>query len=149
MNTMKYRSAVIILIVALTGFVIDRWLKLLALHGLTLGPSNGGVRFELLPNPDLAFSIAFPSAWSLAVIPPVLLGFVWLAVRSYRRADLFRAAAALLVDVASMSNYFDRIRYGYVVDYVSLGNWFPVFNLSDVLIVAGLVMLVGRARRVN
>ena len=141
---MKFRKPITLVVIAIAGFVADRFLKYLALHEVTFGPPSGGIRFELFPNPDIAFSLAVPSAWTLWLIPPVLLVFVWLGVRWYRRKDITRAAAAFLVVVASTSNYLDRIQHGYVVDYISFGEWFPVFNLSDVLIVIGLVLLVVR-----
>ena len=41
-------------------------------------------------------------------------------------------------------NLFDRIFKGYVVDYISIkifGYLFPVFNLADVLIILGVVLM--------
>lgn len=136
----------LVLLFSLGGFVLDRALKYLALSGLTLGPEQGGVRFELLPNPAIAFSLAFPKTLSLVFIPLVLLAFVYAAVRQYRRGDRRRSALLVGVVMAAGSNYLDRLQHGYVVDYISLGNWFPVFNLSDVLIVAFLVLLVAWPR---
>jgi signal peptidase II len=37
-------------------------------------------------------------------------------------------------------NLADRVRYGYVVDFVELPYW-PIFNLADACIVAGGVLL--------
>lgn len=146
MSMMVSRKTFVILIVAVSGFVLDRWFKYLALHEVTFGPVDGGVRFELFPNPAIAFSLAVPSAWTMWLIPPVLLGIVWLALRWWRRGEADRAAAALLVVVASASNYLDRLQRGYVVDYVSVGDWFPVFNLADILIVIGLGLIIFRSR---
>ncbi|MBI5404995.1 MAG: signal peptidase II [Candidatus Kerfeldbacteria bacterium] len=126
------------------AFVTDRILKQLAISGSTLGPPDGGVRFELLPNPAIAFSLALPSTLTMWLIPPVLVVFVWLGVRLVRRGEHVRAAAAGMVVVGSLSNYLDRLQHGFVVDYVSFGTWFPVFNLSDWLIVAGLIVLIVR-----
>lgn len=39
----------------------------------------------------------------------------------------------------SLSNICDRLFYNGVVDYVKLFNW-PIFNLADVLIVAGILL---------
>jgi signal peptidase II len=133
------------------SFVLDRGLKALALAGQTFGPTDGGVRFELFPNPDIGFSLRFPAAASLAVIPLVVFVFVWLGWRWWRRGGAIRSAATMVIVTSAVSNYLDRIRHGYVVDYVSLGTWFPVFNLSDLMIVAGLVLLgvVARNRKLG
>jgi signal peptidase II len=39
------------------------------------------------------------------------------------------------------SNVLDRVRRGGVVDFIDLGFW-PVFNLADVAIAAGIIMAV-------
>src|SRR5690242_279480 len=133
------KKALPLLILSLVGFVVDRWLKLSALDGSTAG-SNTGAHFGLFPNPAIAFSISFPKTLSLILIPIVLIGFVWWGMKLFREQRMLQAAGLVLVIVAALSNYFDRLRYGYVVDYVYLGQWFPIFNLSDVLIVIGLVV---------
>lgn len=138
----KTSIAVAVLGLGVVCFIIDRILKYLALNGTTFGPVNGGVRFELFQNPAIAFSISFPKALSLAVIPVVCILFVYFAVRLYRARDLTRAALLIVAVMGAASNYLDRVQHGYVVDYVSLGNWFPVFNLGDMMIIVPLVLLL-------
>ena len=44
-----------------------------------------------------------------------------------------------------LGNLFDRIFRGYVVDYVSIslfGYSFPIFNLADVLITIGVILMI-------
>ena len=41
----------------------------------------------------------------------------------------------------ALANVVDRLRFGYVVDYVDVHVW-PVFNLADAAIVAGVSLLV-------
>jgi signal peptidase II len=38
-------------------------------------------------------------------------------------------------------NIADRLRHGAIVDFIAIGRW-PLFNLADVAIVAGVGMLV-------
>ena len=40
-----------------------------------------------------------------------------------------------------MGNLVDRVRLGYVVDFIDVGAW-PVFNLADSAIVVGLIGLL-------
>ncbi len=136
------RTAFTMLMFALLLFMVDRLLKYLAVSGTTAGPVDGGVRFELFQNPAIAFSIAFPTWASLALIPVVLAMFIGGAVRLFRRGDAVRSAALIVVVVAAFSNYLDRVLYGYVVDYVSVGEWFPVFNVSDVVMVVTIAALI-------
>ncbi len=40
----------------------------------------------------------------------------------------------------ALANVVDRLRFGYVVDYLDVHVW-PVFNLADAAIVAGVSVL--------
>jgi signal peptidase II len=40
----------------------------------------------------------------------------------------------------ALGNMIDRIRFGFVVDFVDLG-WWPVFNVADSSIVVGVTLL--------
>ncbi len=82
----------------------------------------------------------------------VLLGFVSLLVAGLIVWYEARAGASLLVSIAlglllggAMGNLTDRLRIGYVVDFVDLGlgavRWFT-FNLSDVSIDGAILLLV-------
>jgi signal peptidase II len=43
----------------------------------------------------------------------------------------------------AIGNIIDRLRYGYVVDFVHV-SWFPgIFNLADSAITVGVLMLAG------
>ena len=54
--------------------------------------------------------------------------------------------AAGLLAGGALGNLADRARTGSVVDYIDLGPW-PVFNLADIAITLGIVLLVFSALR--
>ncbi len=134
------RRFVLLVVLAVVTFVVDRGLKAIALSGVVFGPADGGIRFELFPNPSIAFSLTFPAWLSLVLTPMVIALFVAVAVKYARRFAWEKVGAIALVVIPAVSNYLDRVQRGFVIDYVSVGPWFPVFNLSDVVIVAGLVL---------
>lgn len=68
----------------------------------------------------------------------VALGFGALTLLLWK--NNLSSASALLLGGA-VSNLIDRLRFGYVVDYIDIGS-LPVFNLADVAIVVGVVLLV-------
>jgi signal peptidase II len=47
-----------------------------------------------------------------------------------------------LVIGGSVSNLVDRVRLGYVTDFIDF-RWWPAFNLADSFIVIGVVVLLG------
>lgn len=57
--------------------------------------------------------------------------------RPSRRVDIGSA----LVIAGTIGNLYDRVRYGYVLDYIDLRVW-PVFNLADAAITIGIALLV-------
>lgn len=109
--------------------------------------------FEIirLHNLGAAFSfLATASGWQrylfsgLAIV--VSLGIVvWLA-RLKVRADALLAAALALVAGGAIGNVIDRLRYGYVIDFIHFfqsGFWdFPAFNLADSAITLGAGLLI-------
>lgn len=46
-----------------------------------------------------------------------------------------------LVLGGALSNFLDRILYGYVIDYIDIRIW-PVFNLSDLCISTGVALII-------
>jgi signal peptidase II len=68
---------------------------------------------------------------------------VWMTVfflRTGGRHVLFPVALGLLIGGAS-SNLFDRVRAGFVTDFIHVHHW-PIFNLADIFICSGVVLLM-------
>jgi signal peptidase II len=96
---------------------------------------NRDVGFNLLRGiPEAARGKILLVAGALALLA---LGVA--LVRRAPQAPLTRAAL-LLLTAGAVGNYVDRLVRGYVVDFVYLHHW-PVFNVADAYVTAGLVML--------
>lgn len=127
--------------------VADRWLKLLALGGTTR--DFGGAQFLLFRNDALVFSWPAPNwvAIVLMLLAMIVVGMVgW---RMWQRRSFGAVAGGLLILTGAASNLYDRFTYGYVIDWAYLGRWWPVFNVADVMIGVGLVLLLFRWRLTN
>ncbi len=108
-----------------------------------------GDRIEVLPflhlenvrNQGVAFGIGGDiSAVFIAATIVLLVGFlVFLATRG-RSGWLVWLPAALLLGGA-LANLADRVRQGAVTDFISLPLW-PTFNLADVCIIVGVLLLL-------
>ena len=138
----------------LTAAVIglDQWSKHLIEAGMQLSETR-----YLLPvfnlvrahNRGAAFSMLdAASGWqrwvlsALAVIVSAAL-IVWLA-RLERRATLLASALALILGGA-LGNLIDRLRMGYVIDFVQVHwqqHYFPAFNIADSAITVGAGLLL-------
>ena len=95
----------------------------------------------------LSFSICNQNiAWSVP-IAPAIFSFVWLAIVTVLIYIFFKTKKynqkifLIFILSGAVSNMIDRIRLGCVVDYIDLKFW-PVFNLADVYITVGAVLII-------
>ena len=140
------------LLLSIIIIVIDQVTKLYFNQKLQLGQS-----IELLPvlnwtlayNYGAAFSF-LPDAggwqrWFFAGIAVVVsLGLtIWL-IKLEKNAKFLAFAIALLLGGA-IGNLYDRMPYGYVIDFIHVfyQTWhFPIFNVADCAITVGAIMLI-------
>lgn len=105
--------------------------------------------FTLAYNTGAAFSFLHAaSGWQnwllggLAVVVSVFL-LLWLSRISYKERWL--SIAICLILTGALGNAWDRVRYGFVVDFFDfhLGDWhFAIFNVADVAICVGAAMMI-------
>jgi signal peptidase II len=93
-------------------------------------------------NSGIAFGL-FSSATPIVI---VLTGIAiaWMLLffaRSGARHPVLPVALGLVIG-GSASNLLDRVRLGYVTDFIDLRYW-PAFNLADSFIVVGVAILLG------
>lgn len=93
--------------------------------------SNSGVAFGMLQGMNPVFIIlAFVVAGMIIFYYQKLLKEEWLL------------KLALMLELGgAVGNLVDRIKYGHVIDFVSVGN-FPVFNVADSCITVGVILLL-------
>jgi len=139
------------LAVAAVAIVADQATKHLIASELALGENRQVLPFldiRHVRNSGIAFGI-FPGR--LEVVSLLTAGAViWMIVhfaRSGSRHMLFPVALGLLIG-GSISNLVDRVRLGYVTDFVHLSHW-PTFNLADSFIVIGVVLLLIGLTRID
>ena len=112
-----------------TDLVPGQNVDLLGPLGLTLSHNRG-----------VAFGLAGGAGAPLVLVTLVALGVVgYLFARNPTRPGMWMATG--LLAGGAIGNLADRVRAGAVTDYVDLGPW-PPFNLADMAIVAGVLLLV-------
>lgn len=99
----------------------------------------GPLQLTLAHNDGVAFGLAGGGGAPLIALTVVALGFVlFLFTRNPTRRGM--ALAVGLLAGGALGNLIDRVRLGEVTDYVDLLSW-PPFNLADVAITLGVVVL--------
>lgn len=96
--------------------------------------NNTGAAFGLFKTAGAALTLV-----SIACVA-VLFWFAWRESEPARPAGT-RLVGLCLVIGGALGNFWDRIRYGYVVDFLDFRVW-PVFNLADSAITVGMLILI-------
>jgi signal peptidase II len=132
--------------VALTGFVADRAFKYIALGKFSVLDREfllvGDIlKFKLAYNPGVAFGIMIPAVVIAILFTAIMFVCVWLMLSYWRQRDGLQVSALLMIISGGASNMFDRIYFGHVVDYFDL-KYYTIFNLADVMIFVGVIILI-------
>ncbi|BBE32935.1 signal peptidase II [Sphingosinicella microcystinivorans] len=142
-------------LVAAAIFVVDQLVKLWIIAGIGL-QAKGSI--NLLPVLSLTWvenrgvSMGLLQAdgakerWILTGVTALIAaGVAWWMRKETNRIDILALA---LVLGGALGNIVDRVRFGYVVDFVHVhvGEWsFYVFNVADAAITIGVAILLLRA----
>lgn len=132
------------LAVTSVALLADQLLKNLVGRTLALGedaPLPGPFSLEHVRNSGVAFGFFSSFTSVVALVTAFVVGGLFLYfARAGATHPLLPIALGLLAG-GSISNLADRVRMGYVTDYLEIRFW-PSFNLADAFIVAGVTLLL-------
>lgn len=133
------------LFIGFLAIILDQLVKIYVVSNMKLGESIPVVQdiFHLtyVLNPGAAFGILENQRWFfIAICVAILLGVAIFYKSIRRECAMFRYGLGLLLGGA-VGNLIDRIQNGLVVDFLDFRIW-PVFNIADIAICVGAVMLV-------
>jgi signal peptidase II len=102
--------------------------------------TNNGAAFSMLAGqPALWRQIFFIGTAGAALV------FIWLAQRSFGRTSPFYTVALALIAGGAIGNLIDRMRFGFVIDFLDffMGvHHFPAFNIADSAITVGVALFI-------
>ncbi len=122
---MKNTSILIFLLI-----LSDQATKFLATKYLTISKNTG-----------IAFGIAIPQTILIIAnitLLIVLMYFIQKELNLKKRLSQVLTAAIL---AGGFSNLADRLYHGYVIDFIAVPYW-PTFNLADIYITVGILLLI-------
>lgn len=98
----------------------------------------------LFKNPKLYFWTV-DSSFLYIITGAALLLLVFLFFKTLRKKNFLLSAGFLLIILGGASNLFDRIFFGYVIDWIRIF-FLPmsIFNIADIMIVGGILCLIFR-----
>jgi signal peptidase II len=134
-------------------FLVDQMTKAWAIRRLRYGDDQivipNLLNFAYAENPGVAFSMmdngGEAGRWGLSAVAIVagilVLFYFWRVPRAHDR--LLGALALLLAGI--VGNVTDRIRLGFVIDFIDVqfGSWhYPTFNVADMAICVGAGLMI-------
>lgn len=146
------RKNLLWLLLSVAVIALDQFTKYLVLNHLNFGQPvvifpwlnmlldyNTGASFGFL-NQAGGWQSGFFATVALVVS---LIIFIWLYRLPANQA--WTAAGLSFVLGGALGNLIDRIRFGHVIDFISVhfGNWhFAVFNIADSAITVGAILMI-------
>lgn len=125
-------------------FSLDQWIKSIIRDNFYYGQSLPVLKdiFHLtfVKNKGAAFGILYGHTKLFIILSLVIVIFILIYRYFLKHGLLFDIATGLIIGGA-LGNLLDRIRFGYVIDYLDFRIW-PVFNLADSAVVVGAVIIL-------
>lgn len=138
------------IIIILSAIIMDQLTKWWAATSLSALPAGrialipGIVELRYVENRGAAFSILWGKTSFFIVISIIVIALLGYFLIRYRAGEtlLMRLAIASIIGGA-LGNLIDRIFRGYVVDMINpLFVRFAVFNVADIFVTCGTILLV-------
>ncbi len=134
---------------AITALFLDQVTKVLV-YGLVPGGEvvrllGDVLRIWHVHNPQGVFGLSYGPRVFYLLLP--LVGAVLVVWFGLRARACWPATAYGMILGGALGNVIDRMRFGYVIDFIDVGwrGWhWHTFNLADAGVVIGVVMLLGR-----
>ncbi len=145
----------IALLVPIVTVILDQWTKQIIVDQFQLGESvpvlssffnityvrNTGAAFGFMAGADASFRIPF-----FLLVPTIALVVIGYLFKKLPARDFRTATALALVMGGAVGNLIDRVRHGFVVDFLDF-HWnyqahFPAFNVADTAICVGVGLLM-------
>lgn len=122
LNGWQYAST---LTLAIFLILLDHWFKVLSFSAY----------YQL--NRGIAFSLPLASLWLIASI--ILALFIF-SIGIFNK-DKIASLLSITISLAACSNFYDRLKYGGVVDYINFIN-ISYLNIADLIISTATLLLI-------
>ncbi|UNC92840.1 signal peptidase II [Candidatus Contubernalis alkaliaceticus] len=135
----------VLLLLGIGVVFADQVFKYLVESYLYLGQSIPVIpnifHITLLRNPGAIFGVMPNGRWFFIGITIVSLAVMALLMQEIPRGKNFMRVGLTLIIAGALGNLIDRLRFGYVIDFLDVGFW-PVFNIADMALVIGAVFFI-------
>ena len=137
---------VLCIVLAVFAVVLDQITKLLVVQRIAENASAEGIRgvFRLtyVKNSGAAFGMFANHRWVFLIFSVVAIVAILLYVWKTKPKSLWVRLGLGMILGGGIGNMIDRVRFGYVVDFIDLSFMrFAIFNVADSFVTVGCVLL--------
>ncbi|MFA4993197.1 MAG: signal peptidase II [Candidatus Omnitrophota bacterium] len=122
---------------------LDQLSKFIAVRFLQLNTPVSLIKnflyMTLVYNRGAAFGMLKNQLFFFILISLLVILFIFLHLKNKKHPFVFKISLSLIL-AGSLGNLIDRLRFGYVIDFLDLRFW-PVFNLADSALTIGALLL--------
>lgn len=138
-----------IIIVVIISLLLDIGSKFLVSKIFILNESktiiDNFLNITYVRNTGAAWSILDNNTWIVTVISLlIIIGIIYYVYRNRVSKKILKIGYGLIFGGA-IGNFIDRIVYEYVIDFIDIDifGWnYPIFNLADMFIVVGVILVM-------
>lgn len=132
-----------VLTIVTSVIILDQITKYLAVSFLQLNTPlvllKNFFNLTLVHNRGAAFGLFQNQLLMFVAISILAIAIILLSLRNKKNTLIFKISLSLILGGA-IGNLIDRIRFGFVIDFLDFRVW-PVFNLADSFITIAAVLL--------
>lgn len=146
---MKKFKRLFVYVIAIVLIIIDQIIKLGIINNLkgnSISIIKGILKFTYCENEGVAFSLGSGHVPVFIIVTLILVGgLIFYFEKNRKDFNIIGKMFFIMVISGGISNLLDRIFRGFVVDFIDISDFigFAIFNVADILIVAGMIGLSG------
>ena len=139
---MKETKNKILVILSIILIIIDQLSKLLIMAYVKAPIGNDYFKIEVVSNTGIAFGFNNASNITNILLSLIVIVLIirFIKVQNERIDNKTMVVLSLMIS-GGISNVIDRLIRGGVIDFIKIMH-FPIFNIADIFIVVGWVLLV-------
>ena len=125
-------------------FISDQITKYAVYKNMSLGesiPAEGIIRITYARNTGMAFSLFENFGIILLILSLIIASILIIYLFTIDKPRILIRVFSGLVIAGALGNILDRIRFGYVNDFIDVG-WWPIFNIADSSITIAIVIYI-------
>ncbi len=123
--------------------IIDQVVKLFATQLTSPIILTNFFQLNYVKNFGVAWSMLNNKQYIIIIFSSFAIGYLIKLMFEYKEHIIFQYGFSLMI-AGALGNFIDRVIHNFVIDYIDInifGYDFPVFNIADMLLVCGVIVI--------